>query len=206
MKITAKYPWITIPNLLSASRLVFLPVLFVLAIKDLRTAFFVGYVILGSTDFFDGFIARRFNQKTEIGKQLDSLADVFFYVSTAYFIYKLFPQYITPNGVLLTAFFSLFFLSFVISAIFCRKPIMMHTFLLKLNGVLVYFLVILSFFADTTLFVAMILIIYLIGFTEEILIFLQFGEVDPDTASVLNLYRGRKEKGKDRNRKGTGQK
>ncbi len=193
MKITQKYPAFTIPNLLSASRLVFLPVLFVLAEKDLRLAFLAGYVILGSTDFFDGFIARRFNQKSEIGKQLDSLADLFFYVSTAYFIYKLYPQYITPNGILLTIFFSLLFLSFIISGIICRKPIMMHTFLLKLNGVLVYFLVIFSFITNTTLFVAAILIIYLVGFTEEILIFLQFGDVDPDTVSILKLYKTRRE-------------
>lgn len=193
MKITEKHPAITIPNLLSASRLVFLPVLFVLVEKDLRLAFLIGYVILGSTDFFDGFIARRFNQKSEIGKQLDSFADIFFYVSTAYFIYKLFPQYITPNGILLTLFFSLFFLSFVVSGIVCRKPIMMHTFLLKLNGVLVYFLVILSFFTNTTLFVAAILVIYLVGFTEEILIFLQFGEVDPDTISIMKLYGSRQQ-------------
>ncbi len=185
---------ITIPNILSASRLFCLPLLFFLLYKDWRTAFLAAYLIVGSTDFFDGWIARHFNQKTEIGKRLDSFADIFFYVSTAWFIAVLFPAYLEPNKVLLILFFSLFFLSFVISGIFCRKPVMMHTFLLKLNGVLVYFLVLLSFPFNTTWFITGILVIYLIGFTEEILIFIKFGDVDPDTVSLLHLIKNTKSK------------
>jgi phosphatidylglycerophosphate synthase len=186
-----KKEYLTVPNFLSLSRLVFLPVLFFLIAYEWRVAFLIGYIILGSTDYFDGLIARRFNQKTEIGKSLDSLADVFFYVSTAYFLYRLYPEYLTPNRLLLTAFFALFFMSFLISGVLLRKPIMMHTFLLKLNGVLVYFLMITSYFADTTYFIALILCIYLLGFSEEIMIFLRFGEVDPDTSSILSLMRHR---------------
>jgi CDP-diacylglycerol--glycerol-3-phosphate 3-phosphatidyltransferase len=182
-----KKEFINAPNILSLSRLVFLPILFVLIEKNMPLPFLVGYIILGSTDFFDGLIARRFNQKTDIGKSLDSFADIFFYVSTAWFIHRLYPAYLEPNSLILIFFFSLFFLSFLISGIFCKKPIMMHTFLLKLNGVLVYFLVILSYFFDTTWFISVILIIYLIGFTEEIIIFIKYGEIDPDTPSLLSL-------------------
>jgi len=129
-------------------------------INYLAQAFLIAYMIVGSTDFFDGQIARRFNQKTELVKKLDSFADLFFYVSTAWFVAVLFPEYLQPNKILLIVFFSLFFLSFVISTIFCRKPIVMYTFLLKLNGVLVYFLVLVSFRWDTTLFMSLILLIY----------------------------------------------
>jgi len=80
-------------------------------------------------------------------------------------------------------------MSFVVSGIICKKPIMMHTFLLKLNGVLVYFLVILSYFTDTTIFIAAILVIYLIGFVEEILIFIKYGEVDPDSPTIFSIIK-----------------
>ena len=150
---------ITVPNILSLSRLVFLPILFFFVIEDMRLAFLIGYIILGSTDFFDGLIARMFNQKTELGKSLDSFADIFFYVSSAYFIAQLYPEYIKLNNTMLIAFFILFGISFVVSAVKCKKPIMMHTFLLKLNGVLVYFLIIASYFFDTTYFISIILII-----------------------------------------------
>jgi len=185
---------LNIPNILSASRLFCLPLLFILLYMRLDFAFLVTYIIVGSTDFFDGLIARRFNMKTELGKKLDSFADIFFYVSTAWFVAVLFPDYLAPNYLLLIVFFCLFFLSFVISAIFCRKPIMMHTFLLRLNAVLVYFLVILSFLMDTTWMITGILVIYFVGFVEEILIFILYGEVDADTPSILHLIHEKKPK------------
>ncbi|MBN2853106.1 MAG: CDP-alcohol phosphatidyltransferase family protein [Clostridia bacterium] len=188
-----KREYITIPNFLSVSRFLFLPVLYLFILNDMRTAFLIGYVLLGSTDFFDGFIARKFDMKTEIGKALDSIADLFFYISSAYFLGKLYPEFLVPNSTLLIIFFSLLFLSFVVSAIKCKKPIMMHTSLLRLNGVLVYLLLIFSYFFDTTYFVTAILIIYLIGFTEEIIIFIKYGEVDPDSKSMFQIQPKTKE-------------
>lgn len=182
-----KKEYITVPNILSISRLILLPILYLLIARDMTTAFLISYIILGSTDFFDGLVARRFNQTSEIGKALDSIADLPFYISSAYFLYRLFPEYLEPNKLLLIIFFGLLFLSFVVSAILCKKPIMMHTTLLRLNGVLVYVLIILSFFFDTTLYISGILIIYFVGFTEEIIIFIKYGEVDPDTPTIFAL-------------------
>jgi len=179
--------YLTIPNILSVSRFLFLPLLFVFVAKGMNIAFLIGYILLGSTDFFDGKIARRFNQKTEIGKALDSIADLFFYISSAFFLAKLYPQYLMPNKVLLIIFFSLLALSFVISGILCKKPIMMHTSLLRLGGVLVYAAVIASYFMNSTWFIAIVLINYLIAFTEEIVIFFKYGEVDPDTTNIFRI-------------------
>lgn len=180
---------VTVPNILSLSRLVFLPLLFVFAIKDMRLAFLISFIILGSTDFFDGLIARMLNQKTDLGKTLDSFADIFFYLSSAYFLYRLYPQYLEPNHTMLYIFFGVLAFSFVISAIKCKKPILMHTYLLKLPGILVYFLIILSYFVDTTWFITAILIIYFVAFAEEIIIFIKYGVVDPDTPSLLTLIK-----------------
>ncbi len=178
---------LTIPNFLSLSRLIFLPLLFFYVLKDMRLAFLIGYVLLGATDFFDGLLARVLNQKTDIGKSLDSFADMFFYISSAYFIHKLYPDYLTPNRWLLIAFFVIFGLSLVVSSILCKKPIMMHTAVLKLNALLVYVLIIVSFFVNTTWFISVILVLYFIAFVEEIIIFIKYGEVDPDTLSVFML-------------------
>src|SRR5690554_2305619 len=103
--------YMTIPNALSLSRLIFLPLLYLFILADHLTAFLIGYILIGATDFFDGLIARRFNMTSEIGKALDSIADLFFYISSAWFLYYLYPQYLAPNSVLLIMFFSLFFLS-----------------------------------------------------------------------------------------------
>jgi phosphatidylglycerophosphate synthase len=179
--------YLTIPNGLSLSRIVLLPILYVLVLQDMTLEFTIAYALLGSTDWLDGLAARGLNQRTKFGKALDSIADLPFYISSAYFLNRLYPEYIEPNYNPLIVFFTLLGLSFVVSAVKCGKPIMMHTFLLKLNGVLVYFCVVGSFFFDTTRLITVILVIYFIGFTEEIFIFLKHGEVDPDSPSIFRI-------------------
>ncbi len=184
--------WFTIPNALSVSRIVFLPLLVALAWFEWRLAFTIGYLLIGSTDAFDGYIARKFNQVSEFGKTIDSLADVLFYVASAWFLHRLYPEYLEPNQILLFVFFGIFALSFIVSAIRLGVPVMMHTHILRYNAVLVYALMFFSFFFNTTLLVAVILGIYILGFIEEILIFLIFGDVDRDTTSILALMSARK--------------
>lgn len=72
----------TIPNLLSFIRILLVPVFAVLFYKGFTTqqssylVWAVGVLgISGLSDFFDGKIARRFNQISELGKILDPIAD-----------------------------------------------------------------------------------------------------------------------------------
>ncbi len=183
---------LTVPNLLSMSRIIFLPVLIYLVLIEERFMFLWGYLILGSTDAFDGYLARKFKSVSEFGKTIDSFADVFFYIGTAWFIYRLYPDYLMPNWNLLMGFFGLFALSFLISSILYKVPIMMHTSLLRYGAVLIYILVIMSYFFDTTLFVGFILFYYLIAFTEEIFIFILHPGFDRDAKSIWHLHASKK--------------
>ncbi len=66
----------TVPNLISILRLAAVPVFVWLLIgenRPLAAAALLG--ILGATDWVDGWIARRFNQVSELGKVLDPTAD-----------------------------------------------------------------------------------------------------------------------------------
>lgn len=78
MKLTTKEVF-SIPNILSYIRLLLIPVFiyFFLNATENRDYYFVGFIILlsGLTDLFDGMIARRFNQITELGKIVDPIAD-----------------------------------------------------------------------------------------------------------------------------------
>lgn len=74
-----RWKW-TIPNVLSLIRIALVPVFAVLYLlgEQNPTLFFwaIGVLVLsGVTDLFDGMIARKFNQITEIGKLLDPVAD-----------------------------------------------------------------------------------------------------------------------------------
>lgn len=182
----------TLPNLLSASRLIFLPVLIYLVLVEERFLFLWGYLIVGSTDAFDGYFARKFKQVSEFGKTIDSVADIFFYIGTAWFIYRLYPEYLSPNYPLLFGFFAFLALTFIISGMLYKVPIMMHTSLLRYGAVLIYALVIFSYFLDTTWFVGFILIYYFLAFGEEVLIFLLFPGFDRDAKSLWHLHQAKK--------------
>lgn len=65
----------TLPNLISVIRLACIPVFCWLLFDDRETAAFVVLGVLGATDWVDGWIARRFDQGSEIGKVLDPTAD-----------------------------------------------------------------------------------------------------------------------------------
>ena len=67
---------LTIPNLLSLVRLLLIPVIVWLYVeKGNYYGAFAVVVLSGATDLADGFIARRFNMISDLGKILDPAAD-----------------------------------------------------------------------------------------------------------------------------------
>ncbi len=78
---------VNIPNILASVRLLLAPIMFMLLVNQDAPIFseihpswlnyFAGFifVIASITDFFDGYIARTFNQITILGQILDPLAD-----------------------------------------------------------------------------------------------------------------------------------
>src|SRR5476649_1091502 len=68
---------LTIPNLISAARLLCVPVFLWMLWEahPARRGAAVLLAVLGATDWVDGWIARRFDQGSELGKILDPVAD-----------------------------------------------------------------------------------------------------------------------------------
>lgn len=65
----------TVPNVISAVRLLLVPVFGVLILNEQDVAALVVLVVAGASDWFDGVIARRFNQTSRLGQLLDPAAD-----------------------------------------------------------------------------------------------------------------------------------
>jgi CDP-diacylglycerol--glycerol-3-phosphate 3-phosphatidyltransferase len=67
--------WTTIINGLTISRIILgFPIVF--ALKNGNNDIFILLLIIGAlTDYFDGFLARKYNHKTVFGAKLDPLAD-----------------------------------------------------------------------------------------------------------------------------------
>jgi len=67
---------VTVPNAISLGRLLCMPVfLYLLFGQDNRGAAAVLLGVLGATDWIDGYIARHYDQVSNVGKILDPVAD-----------------------------------------------------------------------------------------------------------------------------------
>ena len=71
-----------IPNLLTILRILLVPVIILLILRQRYQAAMWLLLVAGITDALDGFIARRFNQLTHLGAILDPLADKTLIVAT----------------------------------------------------------------------------------------------------------------------------
>jgi cardiolipin synthase len=64
-----------IPNLITLSRILLVPFTVWLIISEAYGWAFATFVVAGISDGLDGFIARRWQMRTELGRYLDPLAD-----------------------------------------------------------------------------------------------------------------------------------
>ena len=75
-----------IPNFLSAFRMIaFLPVIILFSSEYYLTSFFL-FTAAAWSDFLDGFLARRYNNTSNLGSLLDLLADKILVSSTLIFL------------------------------------------------------------------------------------------------------------------------
>jgi cardiolipin synthase (CMP-forming) len=65
----------TIPNLITIARLIMVPIVIVMIMQQRWAAAFILFVVAGVSDGIDGFIARHFDMKSELGAYIDPLAD-----------------------------------------------------------------------------------------------------------------------------------
>ena len=124
-----------IPNILSASRIAWcLPLLLVDA---MTVSFWVLYVIAGTTDMLDGFLARRWGVDSKFGARLDSLADFIFVLAAGY---KLFPWLKLPASLwMMIGLIALVKVSNAISSYVIKHKIaFLHTKANKLTGFLLF--------------------------------------------------------------------
>jgi cardiolipin synthase (CMP-forming) len=64
-----------LPNLITLARLLMTPLAISMIVSQRFVAAFMIFVLAGISDAIDGFIAKRFDLRTELGSYLDPLAD-----------------------------------------------------------------------------------------------------------------------------------
>ena len=63
------------PNLITIGRLVLVPFVVAMIVQGEFALAFIGFAVAGASDAVDGFIARRFDMRSELGAYLDPIAD-----------------------------------------------------------------------------------------------------------------------------------
>lgn len=74
-KLFTKKNVLTIPNLMTLIRIILIPIFIVLYIKEQYIAALIVIAVSWLSDIADGFVARNFDQVSELGKMFDPLAD-----------------------------------------------------------------------------------------------------------------------------------
>jgi cardiolipin synthase len=86
---------VTVPNLLTVVRMVLIPVFVTLIFYQRFPMALTVFVVAGITDFFDGMLARRFDQRSSLGTILDPIADKLMMV-TAFVVLSMRSVYSHP--------------------------------------------------------------------------------------------------------------
>jgi len=66
---------VSIPNIITLGRIMLVPVIVWAIVSSQMEVAFAVFVIAGVSDAVDGFLAKRFNMRSELGALLDPLAD-----------------------------------------------------------------------------------------------------------------------------------
>jgi len=177
---------INIPNCLSASRLALVPVLLYLAYYGHRDAFLI--LLAGSllTDGLDGYLARRWQQTSELGARLDSWGDLCTYSAMLLGLFLLWPTIFQQQK----WFFVLGFFTYLVPTItsllkFHELP-RYHTWSAKLAAVLMapayYSLVLL----DTSTFFRGVIFFHIWVALEEVFITFTLNKNHYNVATVFH--------------------
>ena len=173
-----------IPNILSVLRIIcsFLLILF---IND-RISFIFLYFVIGLTDILDGFIARKFKIKSELGAKLDSLADFIFYIILFFIFIKLYASIITVNyKVVLIGVIFIRLLNMLLTKLKYKKIVFVHTIANKISGFLLYFLPVIILFTQSDIIIWIIFVLVFTAAMEELLITIKYSEVNLNRISIF---------------------
>lgn len=177
-------------NLLSLFRLVSILPLTFLSYLKFKTPFLVLYLLAGFTDTVDGYLARKLEIESKLGRKLDTFADFLFIPASFLWVYlfkvREFEKILIP--LLVVAGYAI--LIQTVSILKFKKFESLHLWSLKIlilpNLVMVFYMIL----TETVPFLPFYLIIFLsiVGHTETLLILLiSKEELDEDITSIFQL-------------------
>ena len=180
---------INIPNSITCLRIFFIPILALLATKDMKNTFlfFLGFSFL--SDVLDGYLARLLNQTSDLGAKLDSIADTLTYAMMIFGLYTLWPDQYTEHSVFVYVAIFCYVLTILISAFKFGQIPSYHTLGAKIAAVFLapaYFGLVLF---DIGIWFKLVVVLYALVAIEELIITFILKRPEKNINSVFALFR-----------------
>ena len=92
----------TVPNVITVFRFLGVPLFVAFIVGEHYGPAFITLVVLGGTDWVDGYLARRLDQVSRVGQWLDPLADrlALIVVAVTFVVYGIAPAWLVPAVVI----------------------------------------------------------------------------------------------------------
>lgn len=123
-----------LPNLLSAYRILMVPVIVWALLTQQRQLFIVLICVNLVSDILDGWIARRFHLSTEFGARLDSLADIGTFLLSICGFWVFESEFVRAQALAFALIFGMYALAQLASLIKFGRPTSLHLYTSKILG------------------------------------------------------------------------
>ena len=186
--------WQNIPNRITTLRLIMVPILWVLALGNRPVAVGVGLAFCGFSDWLDGFLARRLNQRSPSGAKYDSIVDQLLLISTVIWVTMLRRELFQENLVAVIVALSIYLLSLAVGLIKFRRVANLHLLLSRITAYVMYVMLIHTFLADhySQLLFWAAWIMFTLSSTETLVLQLISSQVDEHMGSLIRVIRQRR--------------
>ena len=175
----------SIPNILSLSRIGMAPFALLAAYYGKENLFFLFFTLMLISDVLDGYIARKLHQCTKVGSKLDSIGDYITYISIPFATWWLWPEIIHDEALYIGIAFTLFLLPGIIARLKFGEMVAYHTWLTKVTAVLISVgLIILLFSKNNMVFHLAIYVLVLEAVESMLITFI----LDKPQANVKSLW------------------
>ena len=118
----------TLPNQLTAARLALVPLLWVVAVFNRPVLLGIGVAVAGATDVLDGWLSRKWNQTSEFGSRMDSVADHLLAISVTLWLVLLRPFFFREQKWALIAWAAFALLVLLVSWVRFRRFVDLHLY------------------------------------------------------------------------------
>ena len=177
---------ISLADVISLYRIFAAPILILVSVLGFREAFIVLFIVIIVTDLLDGVLARLLKQESPLGWWLDSIGDFLTFLAALVAIVIFQREFLIEHGWGVGVIAVGFLVQVLVGYWKTKNIIRLHTILAKTASFLqTTFLVALFFSGFFKGLFSITVISSVLTNIEEIIIFLMYGDVDPNTKGIF---------------------